>query len=385
MTHTPDHLPAWAYRLLALAAGAVGIAASVVTAKFFIVGLQLLETDAPARDALIAAGGLMIVTELVAFFLAALLPAERLRALRVQLLLCAFLLLAFECATIYLTQRALNSTAEAQQTSLQTRINQAQDSIEANRQTATALRENSAAQSSSKHPWVRQDGAATLQRAAEIEQRTAALAQELATLQAQQRPTLAGALGHAGMLAYTVARAFLVSGMGLVMCGAAGALLRSARQASAAQLQPAATEIATALQPDQTVAHPVATVAPLSGRWRGAAIRMASVAVAPTSFAVPAQPPLQVPTASATTSDTAAASVAQPSPPIPPAPDVAGNDERYRQLLDSVRRGDITPSVRAMHAAVGGSTLSIRAYQQRLLEDGAIEKHGQGYRLRPPG
>lgn len=384
MTHTTDHLPAWAYRLLALAAGAVGIAASVVTAKFFIVGLQLLETDAPARDALIAAGGLMIVTELAAFFLAALLPAERLRALRVQLLLCAGLLLAFECATIYLTQRALNSAAEAQQTSLNTRIQQAQSGIEENRQTAAALRENSAAQSSSKHPWVRQDGAATLQRAVDIEQRTAALAHELAGLQMQQRPTVAAVLGHAGMLAYSVARALLVSGMGLVMCGAAGALLRSARQASAAQLQPAAHEIATALKPDQTVAPtvapPVATVATVaapSGRWRSAAIPLASVAVAPTAFAVPPWPPLQ--TVAASTS-TATATVAQPDSSPPSA---TGDDDRYRQLLDSVRRGDITPSVRAMHAAVGGSTLSIRAYQQQLLEDGVIEKHGQGYRLRP--
>lgn len=50
------------------------------------------------------------------------------------------------------------------------------------------------------------------------------------------------------------------------------------------------------------------------------------------------------------------------------------NDAHHRQ----------PPSVRALHTAVGGSTLSIRAYQQRLLDDGVIEKHGQGYRLRPP-
>ena len=45
-----------AYRWLAAAAAAIGIAASVVTAQFFIVGLQRLEADAPARNALIAAG-----------------------------------------------------------------------------------------------------------------------------------------------------------------------------------------------------------------------------------------------------------------------------------------------------------------------------------------
>lgn len=346
-----QHLAPWAYRTMAVAAAAIGIAASIVTARFFVAGLLQLEADAPARDALIAAGMLMIATELAAFFIAALLPTERLRALRVQLLLCAGLLLVFECATIYLTQRALNGAAEAQQASLQTRISQAQASIEANRQTANALRENGAAQSSSKYPWVRQDGAAILQRADEIERRTEALAHDLANLQMQQRTTVAAALGHTGMLAYSVARAVLVSGIGLVMCGAAGALLRSARQASTVQLQPATPETATALQPDFAVAP---TVAP--------------------PVAAPVAPPVA-------TSDTATESVAPP--PDSPAPDVDG-DERYRHLLEGVRRGEIAPSVRAIHAAVGGSTLSIRAYQQRLLEDGVIEKQGQGYRLRPP-
>ena len=83
-----QHLAPWAYRTMAVAAAAIGIAASIVTARFFVAGLLQLEADAPARDALIAGGMLMIATELAAFFIAALLPTERLRALRVQLLLC---------------------------------------------------------------------------------------------------------------------------------------------------------------------------------------------------------------------------------------------------------------------------------------------------------
>lgn len=70
------------YTLLALITAAIGLASSAVTLDFFVLGLQRLEADALARDALIAAGVLMIVTELAAFGLAALLPVAQLRALR---------------------------------------------------------------------------------------------------------------------------------------------------------------------------------------------------------------------------------------------------------------------------------------------------------------
>lgn len=356
MPHPTDQLPAWAYRALALLAGAIGLTASAVTAQFFIVGLQLIEADAPARDALVAAGVLMIVTALSAFFVSALLPAQQLRALRAQLLLCASLLVAFECSTIYLTQRAMISTADALASSLQTRIDHAQDSITAHRATATALRSNGAAQSDSKYHWIRSDGAATLQRAAVIDQQIAPLAHELASLQAQQRPTITAALGHDGMLAYSVARALLVSITGLVMCGAAGALLRAARHINAAPtLQPAAA----------TAALPVATVAPASSRWRSVALPLTAITLTPAVFAAAPAPP------------------AAPALRATPIATATPTDARYERLRTGVQRGDIKPSVRAMHAAVGGSTLAMRDYQAQLVADGVIERHGQGYRARP--
>lgn len=355
MAHTTD-LPAWTYRALALIAAAIGLATSVITAQFFIVGLLLIESDATARDVLVAAGVAMIITELGAFFLAALLPATRLRALRAQLLVCAALLLVFEGATIYLTQRALSSSADAQRSSLQTRIDNMQASITAHRATATALRSNGATQSDSKYNWIRSDGAATLQRAAAIEQQITPLAHELASLQAQQRPTMTSALGHDGMLAYSVARALLVSVMGLMMCGAAGTLLRAARHAGAAPTPP----------PAAPAALPVATVAPASGRWRSAAIPLAAITMTPAVFAAAPAPP--------------AAPVLRATPDTTAAP----TDARYQRLRHGVQRGDIKPSIRAMHAAVGGSTLAIRAYQAQLAADGVIERHGQGYRLCQP-
>ena len=366
-----------AYRWLAAAAAAIGIAASVVTAQFFIVGLQRLEADAPARNALIAAGVLMIVTELAAFFLAALLPTRQLRALRAQLLLCAGLLVAFEGATIYLTQRTLAHSADAQHTSLQTRIAQAQASLHAQRSTIDNLRQNGATQSASKYNWIRQDGAQTLQRAAAMEPQTTALANQLAALQAQQRPTMTAALGHQGMLAYTVARALLVSGMGLVMCGAAGALLRAARMPTPA---PAAIT-------------PVPTPAPLprasfasgasASRWRALAAPMASVALAPVAFALPAALAAPVATAAPTVPTPAPTPKPPTAPQAPKAMPTAPTDTRYQQARAGVLDGSIKPSVRALHAAIGGSTVSIRALQQQLLQERVIERHGQGYRLNP--
>ena len=370
-----------AYRWLAAAAAAIGIAASVVTAQFFIVGLQRLEADAPARQALIAAGVLMIVTELAAFFLAALLPTRQLRALRVQLLLCAGLLVAFEGATIYLTQRALAHSADAQHTSLQTRIAQAQASLHAQRSTIDNLRQNGATQSASKYNWIRQDGAQTLQRAAAMEPQTTALANQLAALQAQQRSTMTAALGHQGMLAYTVARALLVSGMGLVMCGAAGALLRAARMPTPAP---------AAITPVQQ-ASPAPTPAPLprasfasgasASRWRALAAPMASVALAPVAFALPAALAAPVATAAPTVPTPAPTPKPPTAPQAPKAMPTAPTDTRYQQARAGVLDGSIKPSVRALHAAIGGSTVSIRALQQQLLQERVIERHGQGYRL----
>lgn len=391
-THTTHpapapHLAPWAYRLMAVAAGAIGIAASVVTARFFVVALEQIEADALTREALLAAGVLMIVTELTAFFMAALLPARQLRGLRAQLLLCAALLVAFEGATIYLGQRALQQAGDAQASSLQTRIEQAQVSLLAQQQTAAALRSNGGAQSDSKHSWVRQDGAATLQRAASIEQRTAPLAQELAGLQAQQRPTLTSTLGHTGMLAYTVARSVLVSCMGLVMCGAAGALLRAARHSK--ELQPkqpvAPATLAQAAIKTVAVAAPVVTVASATGKWRSVAAPLAGIAIAPVAFAVPALPAPAVPvlhTTPATPADTVATAAQQPQAATV-APDAPG-DDRYQRVRAVVQQGHIKPSVRAMHAEVGGSTLAMRDYQQALVAEGVIERHGQGYRLCQP-
>ena len=63
--------PTWAYIALAAITATVGIASSAVTGKFFVLGLARLESDPVAREVLVAAGLLMIITELIAFGLSA--------------------------------------------------------------------------------------------------------------------------------------------------------------------------------------------------------------------------------------------------------------------------------------------------------------------------
>lgn len=222
-------MPRWAYVFLAAIAAAIGLAASVITAKFFVLGLERIEPDNIARDVLIATGILMILTELLAFGLAALLPSNQLRALRTKLIVCGALLLTFEVATIYITQVALMQNAAVSATAAETKINGLQKSIENRRAAAQSLRVNGESQSASTNAWTRTLGAKALREALQAEQQIDPMVAELAQLQSQVRPNLANVIGETGVLIYSVTRAFLISVMGLVMFGAAGALLRESR------------------------------------------------------------------------------------------------------------------------------------------------------------
>lgn len=220
------HLPRWIYMALAMATAAIGLAASGITAKFFILGLERLEPDPTARNILVATGLLMIATELAAFGIAALLPANKLRSLRKKLIATGLLLLAFEVATICVTQGALDQTSESAALASAQRIEELQATIKARRDAAQSLRANGAQQSASSNSWTRSLGAAALRDALKVESQIDPLANELAQLQASARPTTASVLGTQGTMVYGLARGLLISAMGLVMFGVAGALLR---------------------------------------------------------------------------------------------------------------------------------------------------------------
>lgn len=413
-----SHLPRWAYIALAAITAAIGLATSGVTAQFFVIGLQQLEADAMARDALVAAGILMILTELAAFGLAALLPTQRLRALRWQLMACGVLLVGFEGVTIYATQVALARTSENAHASISSRIANLEQTIAAQRASAAALRAAGARDAESKFPWIRQQSADTLRQAVQIERRMEPLSAELQKLHAQQRPTLKDALGDAGVLWYSVVRSLLISVMGLVMFGASGALLRAARSGRA-QPAPVAQPEATTLPQSAPVAQQHTSAIPANalpadvpqplfgagvGKWQ-AGMAVGAAALTPVAaFAAPspvAQALAQQHTGAeaASTGSTAASTLAAEGEstvwstvkhtsstvkgPVQAQFEAieAQRDTRYDHLKAGVAVGAIKPSVRGLQAIAKMGTATARRYLEQMLEEGVIVKEGQGYTL----
>jgi hypothetical protein len=393
------------YQLLAALAAIIGLASSFVTARFFVLGLERLEPDSLARESLIAAGMLMIVTELAAFGLAALLPKAQFRQLRWRLMMCGALLLGFEASTIYLTQVTLVKSSAAYGESVTSRIGDLRAGIESRRAAAEGLRANGARQSDSKHGTNRAAGAVALRQALDAERQIEPMAVELSRLLAAKTPTLEDALGEQGMLAYSVARAMLISAMGVVMFAAAGTLLRFARSASAGAAVIAVTAVA-AVAPTVAVAGARLTgVAPITPRTPS---RLKSFAIAGAPFAAigfgsmgyvapTVLPPVTgysltgvaPTTAGAAVADapvTQLHSVSRQSRPVAAdesqSPDEEAPDRfavRYSKVKSGVLDGSIKPSVRGIQSATGGGTLSVRRFLQQLAAEGVLEPHGRGW------
>lgn len=412
-SHEHDaHLPGWAYRALALVAAVIGLAASGVTARFFIIGLERTEPDSLARDVLILAGVLMVVTELAAFFIAALVPRRQLRALRWQLTMCALLLVAFEFATIAVTQMALARSADAVHDGTSGRIAHLKASIDAQRATAAALVATGSRSGQSTIASSRAEGAQALREASRIEGRTAALSAELAQLQAEQRPTLKAVLGEPLTLAYQCARAGLITVMGLVMFAASGALLRAGRQ-TGRTLAVAGPAAPAAVATPQAQATPKGAT-PSPPTWRHYALP-ASALAAGAGLVAMAPSPAQaeqmhvqseataatdaVPTQDAPTPlHTSALMTVQADAPTKKARRTAapraasvrdtgvGEDDgaRFLRVKEGIKAGRIKPSIRAIYSAEGASQQVARRYLLALESADVIEQAGQGkgYRLR---
>ena len=389
--HADAPLRPWAYVFLAVVAAVIGLASSAVTADFFIIGLERMEADVVARDALIAAGILMVVTELVAFGLAALLPRQTLRGLRVQLMLCGALLLSFEAVTIYMTQATLVQASHAVATASTTRITDLRASIDNQRSAALGLRDGGTLQSASSNSWTRHLGAVALRSALEVEQNLLPLAAELAQLEAKVQPTMTDVLGTQGMLAYTVTRAMLISVMGLVMFGAAGALLRAARETAYARatvttVTPVSAGVTVGVTAGVTAVTAGVTVAPVPrvsyqhgvtaapGGWaaclpslRFMAVPLAALAVSPLAFGATVTPTVTAPLQSAS-------QWSQPE---------SQGESQYQRVRHGVLAGAIKPSVRGIQAQFGGGTEVVRRYLLRLEAEGVTVRVGQGWVKQP--
>ncbi len=409
------HLRPVAYYALALLAGAIGLSASYVTAKLFALAIQATEQEGTARELLTLTAALFVIAELAAFFIAGLVPVRRLRALRWQLTACAIALLAFEAVSIYGARVTLVQSADARADAGAGRVEQLKASIEANRRSAAALVEAGQRSSQSAIASSRADGARSIRDAAALEAATARLAAELAQLEAARAPTVTAVFGESGVIAWAVAQSLLISGIGLLFLGAAGALARAARDAGGAAT-PAA--VAAPAQPPriatpQTQAVPNGATATVPNWHRYAlpasaiAASAGLVAMAP-SQASAAQVEAATPAASASI-HTGASTSLQPDAAATPAaaavdtpakkkasraatPRAAsvrdtgvgeGDGARFLRVREGIEAGRIKPSVRAIYAAEGASQAVAKRYLLALERAGIIELagRGKGYRL----
>lgn len=388
------HLPPWAYTGLALLSAAGGMVAAAITTRFFVLGLERTEADTPAREALIAAGVLMVVVELLAFGLAALLPPTKLRSARVKLLALGFALLAFETGTLYVTQVAMVRTSQAASHSQDTRISELRTSIAAQREAAAALRDTAAKQAQSSNVWIRESAAKQAHQALNVETRLADQVTELARLEAQSVPTLTDTLGERGMIAYAVCRSLLIVVMGVVLFGVAGALLRARRIAGTA-----------VDEGDAMVATPAAQPLPIvrSAGGRFAAAPLVALAAAPAAFA---QPQVTVEIRALGEEGTVAMPMqVAASTPLRLADDEVGGEHltphravvthrsvqdsgtgdddgaRFKRVRADILAGKIKPSLRAVYAAHGASQAVAQRYLAALAENGELQRAGQGYVL----
>ena len=316
-----------AFRWMAVIAAVIGLAASAVAARFFMLAVNAQEVDPTFRWVLTFVAGLFVVSEVAVFTLAGLLDRVRHKSLRGRLILAGCVLLAFEVLSIYASQVVIASAQDARAQAAQTRAAELRTTIDRQRQTSAALTETGRLSGQSVVATSRASGVAALERAAQLDASTLALAAELAHIESQQVPTQSGVFGQAGAVVMGAVRAVLVSSIGLMFFGLAGVLWRMAHEE----------------------AHPEPDPAP-----------------APETFANTGLQPV-------------AGGVPDPVPGCKPAP----VPDRYEQVRAGVMAGTLKPSVRSLQAAFGGSTDRAREDLGRLLAEHLIEYRGRGlgYRL----
>ena len=391
------HLSPPAYYALAVLAGVIGLAASYVTVRLFALAIQATEQEGPARELLTLAAILFVSAELAACFIAGLVPVRRLRALRWQLIACAVFLVAFEAVSIYGARVMLARTADARAEAAEGRAHQLRASIEANRHSAAALVAAGELSGRSVLPSSRADGAKSIRDAAALEATTARMVAELAQLEAARTPTASDVFGQYGVIALAVAQSLLVSCIGLVFLGGAGALARAARDAPGADAPMHRTEPADAA-PTQADAPKRAPVAVERSQAAPAGIPTAlptwSRYALPASFLAAGAGLGACGAATAAGSDTAPMHHAAPTAgPVTTAPMQAdavadapmqadGDEARFLRVRAGIEAGRIKPSLRGIYAAEGASQAVAKRYLLALEQAGVIEPAGKGYRLR---
>ncbi|MYZ53167.1 hypothetical protein [Malikia spinosa] len=385
------HLRPAAYYSLALLAGAIGLSASYVTVQLFALAIRVTEPEGPTRELLMLTAALFVAAELTAMFVIGLAPVRRLRALRWQLAACAVALVAFEAVSLYGARVALVQSADARAHAGAARVEQLRASIAVNRSSAAALVAAGQRSSQSVIASSRADGAQSIREAAALEADNRRMAAELAQLEAGRTPTVTDVFGQGGVIVLAVAQSLLISCIGLLFLGAAGALARAARDArgtattDAAPAQAAASTAAPVQQPTRTVVLPSWHRCTLPALAAGAGLLGASLAHAEPmqTPARSADAPTDAPSAQADAVPVAVDALVTAVPDAPHGTDAPDEDgARFLRVREGIEVGRIKPSLRAIYAAEGASQEVARRYLEGLEQDGVIERAGRGYALR---
>ena len=442
MTARLSNLSPGAAVLIGVLAFTVGIAINVDNARFFAHGIELIMPEGALRDTRIEAGYLMVIAELLFFFLAAMVRGPGSAGWRTAFTAMALALAMFETVTIYSTQAAIGRAGVAEVTGTDSRIEQLQASITQQRETARALRASGERSAASDYRDSRIAGMQAIDRAAVLEARTAQLSAELGTLHASRRPTMESILGPDGAQAHNAAFSILLMLSGMLLTSSAGWFVGNARMGWAARklgdagrwardgaakvAMPAAAAGVVAMSPAAFAAPAPASPAPQSlaaAAPSPSSIRysvpLATVPVAhaaapglhrahaDTLHRVDASTPPQADRAHASTPAAAAQADTVTEQP-PPAERKASRSQRraprasrvddgskldtgtagkaaarYQRVRAAVASGQIKPSVRAIQSAEGGGTVVVRRYLQTMADEGLIERKpgGQGYAL----
>lgn len=424
--------------LIGVLAFSVGIAINVDNARFFAHGIELIMPEGALRDTRIEAGYLMVIAELLFFFLAAMVRGTGSTSWRTAFTAMALLLAAFETVTIYSTQAAIGRAGVAEVTGTDSRIEQLQASITQQRETARALRASGERSAASEFRDSRISGIQAIDRAAALEARNAQLADEMGTLHANRRPTMESILGNDGAQAHNAAFSILLMLSGMLLTSSAGWFVGNARMGWAARklgeagrwardgaarvAVPAAVAGSAAVMGTTAYATPTPPPAPASMTMPAAAPGAIRYSM-PGAGTVPAarldrahtgtlpradvSTPAPAERAHASTPppvECADASTAQPAPTVRKpsqsprkAPRATRVDDggkldtgtegkaaaRYQRVRAAVASGELKPSVRSIVAAEKSGNIVARRYLQTMVDEGVIERkpHGQGYAL----
>ncbi len=317
----------WGYRVMAAAAGLIGLAGSAIGAWFFAIAIKQQVSAPEVQHVLVGTAMLFTLTEMMCFGLVGLLHGDDHKAIRRKLAAAGTVLIVFEALSIFSVQVVVGAGDESREKATQHRIVELRLSIERQRQAAAALIESGRVSGQSVIAASRQSGLDAMRRGAEIEGDVLELSAELAKLEASQTPSQASIFGHAGAIVLGLVRAVLLSAVGLGMVSLCGVLWNLSRGQLSTKTPPA--------------------------------------------------PAPETPAAIGSQAD----SVGVPVPV--PTPEPVRVLDRYEAIRAAVLNGSLKPSVRAIQAAHGGSTTTAREHLNRLLDAGLIENQGPGlgYRL----